>query len=605
MNFLTRMERLINLCLRKDVKVRAGVNACTDGVDTIYLPPLPEKATPEEVLLHENFAFHEKAHFIGKSDPKGYLKGKLQHRLTNAFDDIRCEMIQEKEWTGIKYERRDFYRLMYEKSPNRFQINKKPDVYQFVYQLTCYMIFKWRCDNLGVDDLEITASLELLKAFDKYVSDLKSLTLKQRTQDDSVALAQKLYDRIKDMIKDELEEKKKQEKEDKKKYEDTDSGGSPEESEDDSSEEPDDSSSDDNSENGEPGEPEDGEPDKSSGSESEDEESEDEGLTPEEQEEVEKEVQKILSDFEDYTPGEDADPYTEVKRIIEHKAHHVDRAYMVDPNVHDHIVQAEEGEPWEADNYKVRGLRILGPEGAQMTKLFVSQSAPRILRNQYEGRFDMRSFMADPMDKRRDVYSSRIRGKLEKAAVLIMIDLSGSMRGSRIETAMSVAQGLVYYLDRASVPTMVAGFTTIGVNDNDLYRDIPIRIERFKEFHERFTGQIGRKLTPPENYTMQNNSEYDAMVWGVPFLFKRPEKRKILMVIGDGEPLLGSNTINNKMGRAYKEYLQLCRDAGIITYGFGIDADLSEYFGKDFVRTDSEHLGSKMVRGLKDALTRR
>lgn len=607
LDYLTKMERLINLCLRKKISVRAGISPSTDGKKTIFLPPLPEKASKEDILLHENFAFHEKSHFMGKSDPEKYLKGKLQHTITNAFDDIRCERLQEKKYAGIKLERRDFYRMMYDKSPDRFLIGKEPSIHKFIYELVCYMIFKWRVEDIKAD-INIKASDELLEAFDKYIADLKPETFAQQTQEDTLCLAQKFYDRIKDLVKDELEKEMKKESERGKGDEKPDKSDddNSEETESDGSDGPDDKSGDDSGDTTSD--------DKSSEKDKKEDEGkstvgepldsgEDSGLTEEEKERLLKAVRRIMEKFEEIeTPV--IDPHEEARRAIEFKATHVDNLYMVDPAVEDVIKIAKESPQITADSLKQNGIKMLGVEGARMTKMFISQSHPRRIWNQYEGRFDMRSFLSDPMDKRKDIYTYRKPGQLDKAAVLFLIDLSGSMGRSRINTAYSILQGLLHYLDRGGVPTMAAGFTTIGSTANPVYRDIPVRIEILKTFEERFTSKVSRRCVPNLDI-MQENSEYDAVAWAVPHLLKRTETKKVLIMIGDGSPLIGNITLNTKLSRAYKEYLDLCRKAGVITFGFGIKADLTRFFGKDYVRTDTANLGQDTVSKIKEALERR
>jgi cobalamin biosynthesis protein CobT len=234
--------------------------------------------------------------------------------------------------------------------------------------------------------------------------------------------------------------------------------------------------------------------------------------------------------------------------------------------------------------------------------VFVSKSRESVDFNQHRGRFDMKAFVSDASDQRRDVFSSIRPGSLDKAAVSIAIDNSASMSGQRITKAYQILGGLLYYLDKAGVPVEAAGFTAKDCYDSD-HRDAPVVISVVKTFDEPFKGHPVLRCHPPAycNLTI----ELDCLKFLAPRLYKRPEGKKVLFVLSDGEPCTGNSNLTRKLVVAYKEYIARLREVGIIVVGFGIDTDVTEYFGTDCINTQTNNLGEEIVKKLTEILNRR
>jgi hypothetical protein len=61
-----------------------------------------------------------------------------------------------------------------------------------------------------------------------------------------------------------------------------------------------------------------------------------------------------------------------------------------------------------------------------------------------------------------------------------------------------------------------------------------------------------------------------------------------------------------KLQRAYKEYIDICRKAGIKIFGIGIgDINLEEYFGTDWVAVGAQNVGETLLKKLTEILNRR
>jgi hypothetical protein len=277
-----------------------------------------------------------------------------------------------------------------------------------------------------------------------------------------------------------------------------------------------------------------------------------------------------------------------------------DGPYLVHPDVKDIIGYNEMTDVTSAECIRDRGLKMLGTAGARLTRVFVAESYPRHVHNQYHGRFDMRSFVADPADRRMDIYSRKTGARLDKAAVAFAVDNSESMSGC-IGNIYCILSGILHYLGHASIPTEAVGFTAEDTRSSE-YRDSPVHLSIIKSFGEPYSSEIMRRCSPPRyrNLTV----ELDCLRYMVPHLLARPETKKVLFVLCDGRPCLNSADLTFKLTKAYSEYIQLCKNAGLIVFGFGIGCNLQTFFGEDCVSVTTTNVGEQLLSKLTEVLNR-
>jgi hypothetical protein len=312
-----------------------------------------------------------------------------------------------------------------------------------------------------------------------------------------------------------------------------------------------------------------------------------------------KAVEGVLREVEDRA-DELKTVHDENKETIEEHSADYDSPYMVHPDVKDIIEYNRSTYLTEAEMIKNRGLQMLGTAGARLTRLFVAQSYPRHIHNQYHGRFDMRSYMSDTMDKRTDIYSRKMGARLDKAAVSLMVDNSASMMAC-IGAIYCILSGLLHYLGKARIPTEVVGFTA-GTAKNGDYRDVPVHLTIVKKFEDLYDSAVMQRCVQPSH--MEQNAEVDCLRYMVPRLMARPETKKVLFILGDGNPCIGNDRLSEKLAAAYKEYIELCKEAGIIVFGFGIGCNLRWVFGEDFVSVGTSDVGDQLLTKLTEVLSR-
>lgn len=620
-NFIEQMEGLVNLCSAKRITLLPGDCAKTNCKDTIWLPWLPENATEDDFLKFFTKTGHEQAHFEGGSDVDK-MKGpepkheRLHAMLVNIVDDIRCENNQEIEYPGWKMHRRESYALwVKEHGIEKFKTATKDDLSGFVHALGCLAIMRVRHKQLGMP-VNFDLSKDLKRAYKKYFRDLEAQMDAQEGFEDALRLAGILLQRLKEMLKDDAKDK------DESKDESKPSRGSKESSSEEPNEEPneekdednedssfdgdtsnDDDDSDDEEGDGgaygvDPLDEDNDDADESEGSSGG--ESDHDGEKSAEAEKAAEEALEELNEDEELKTTIDHDMTADIDAIGRESDE-----YIVAPGVKDRIRYNDYTNHYGYGTPEIiqeLGRQILGASLGRLTRLFVANTRPRVLRNQLRGRLDMRAVTSDVWDTRKDLRARRVPGRLSKAAVTFIMDNSGSMIGERARKSYAIMSAMLEPLSRACVPTEVVGFTLAGTITSNKWRDCPVNLDIVKKFTDRYDADVMRRCVPP--ITMHNNCETDCLRWAVPRLLQRPEGKKILFFLGDGMPLTGNGAMDAKLGASFKRYIEGCKEVGILVCGIGIDCDLSWVFGDDFIRVSVGNMGEVILSKLQTILNR-
>ena len=149
-------------------------------------------------------------------------------------------------------------------------------------------------------------------------------------------------------------------------------------------------------------------------------------------------------------------------------------------------------------------------------------------------RVDLRRAMASRFDLRQldRVWLQPVRPKRPEAAVLLLVDLSGSMRGQKIEAAMACVVLIAEALHRSALDWAVAGF-----------QDELIWIRRFEEpFREtvkrrveNMVLEVGDRCPGGLNHA-EWNDDGPCLLEAAAVLEARPTDWRVLLVISDGNP---------------------------------------------------------------------
>lgn len=172
-------------------------------------------------------------------------------------------------------------------------------------------------------------------------------------------------------------------------------------------------------------------------------------------------------------------------------------------------------------------------------------------------------------------------------AVHLLVDLSGSMLGKKIEVAQKSITAFCECLEGTQIRYQVSGFSSGGGGHTNEYERIFNQARKSgKTFHrvEPTNHFIYKKFNEPLQVAKGsvaciresaggNNSDRDAVLWALNELQTCSQKRKVLMVLSDGQPLndmLNENSGNGPLVGALKDAIDECTKAGVQCVGIGI-----------------------------------
>ena len=205
-----------------------------------------------------------------------------------------------------------------------------------------------------------------------------------------------------------------------------------------------------------------------------------------------------------------------------------------------------------------------------------------------------------------------------KDTVLTMlVDSSGSMRGRSMTTAAISADIIGSTLDKCNIKTEILGFTTKHWKGGDSRKlwvecgkpSAPGRLNDLRHIifkpadlaWRRAKKNLGLML---REGLLKENVDGEALLWASSRLMKRPEQRKILMVISDGAPVDDSTLSTNSTSYLDNHLKQVISEIENKTelelIAIGIGHDVTKYYKKAVTIHRAEELGNVMLEQLTD-----
>jgi cobalamin biosynthesis protein CobT len=213
------------------------------------------------------------------------------------------------------------------------------------------------------------------------------------------------------------------------------------------------------------------------------------------------------------------------------------------------------------------------------------------------GRLDARRFPA-VVAGHCNVFKTRQDRSGLDTAVTILVDLSGSMHGSRAIAARDCVMALCEALTRTTVTCEVLGFSNSemipGVHEAARAGGMGAyaRIETldmwiFKAFHERLFEAKGA-IASLDEYAGGDNTDGEALWRAYLRLRDRPEKRKVMLVLSDGEPCAMTFSDDHRVFEAHlREVLARVEGEGRVEcVGLGIQSSAVADFYRRWVCVD-------------------
>ncbi|MER0239266.1 cobaltochelatase subunit CobT [Fulvimarina sp. MAC8] len=199
--------------------------------------------------------------------------------------------------------------------------------------------------------------------------------------------------------------------------------------------------------------------------------------------------------------------------------------------------------------------------------------------------------------------------------VSLVIDNSGSMRGRPITVAATCADILARTLERCGVKVEVLGFTTRAWKGGQsreawLKAGKPPRPGRLNDLRHiiyksadapwrRARRNLGLMM---REGLLKENIDGEALIWAHSRLTKRPEQRRILMVISDGAPV-DDSTLSVNSGNFLERHLRAVIDeieqrSPVELLAIGIGHDVTRYYRRAVTIVDAEELAGAMTEQL-------
>lgn len=274
---------------------------------------------------------------------------------------------------------------------------------------------------------------------------------------------------------------------------------------------------------------------------------------------------------------------------------------------------------WRADldEYLSRQGRLVRRLAARLQRVLLAQQRRQWQFDMPEGILDtarLSRLVTDPLMPL--TFKTDKASPFKDTTVTLLLDNSRSMLGRPIMIAAACADVLGQTLERCGVSVEILGFTTVALHGgqstavweaagrpvapgrlNDLrhiiYKsaDMPYRNAR---------RNLGLML---DKDVLKQNIDGESLLWAYKRLLRRPEQRRILMVISDGAPV-DTSTLAANDGDFLAQHLdsviadiESARQVELIAIGIG--HDVSRFYRESMSVFDARQLGSAMLTRLE------
>ena len=209
-------------------------------------------------------------------------------------------------------------------------------------------------------------------------------------------------------------------------------------------------------------------------------------------------------------------------------------------------------------------------------------------------------------------FKQETKNNFKDTVVTLLIDNSGSMRGRSISLAAICTDIIGSTLERCQVKTEILGFTTKhwkggdskklwvingnGANPgrlNDLRHIIYKSADNSWRRSRKYFGAMLREGL------LKENVDGEALAWSHDRLLKRPEERKILIVISDGAPVDDSTLSANRedfLDNHLREIItKIEKESPVELQAIGIGHDVTKYYKNALTINRAEELGEVLL----------
>jgi cobalamin biosynthesis protein CobT len=205
------------------------------------------------------------------------------------------------------------------------------------------------------------------------------------------------------------------------------------------------------------------------------------------------------------------------------------------------------------------------------------------------GAIDARSLGKLAADRSyRTVFKDFTKTETNNVAVEILVDMSGSMGGAKMNMAKKSAIALAEALKDLQIPFEVTGFYSVDNPEMTRFsRDIEnknrynrsresLSLHVFKDFESSNLSGIEKLFVGVQN------PDGECLAWAAKRLSARKEKRKILLVLSDGQPATADSN-QGILASDLRKKVEKISKIGIECVGIGIMTDAVSHYYPDYI----------------------
>lgn len=190
------------------------------------------------------------------------------------------------------------------------------------------------------------------------------------------------------------------------------------------------------------------------------------------------------------------------------------------------------------------------------------------------------------------VFKTRIENKTLDAAITVLVDMSGSMGGSKAYYALASTLLLNEVCSTLGIPLEVLGFSD---DYTSTYSVAPLMFV-YKAFNDlKITNDQMERDFANSSCFMNGNPDGENILWAHNRLIKRKEKKRLLVVMSDGAPAA------SKRSGGLEEFTQQVIDEiekskQVDIYGLGLCSDsVKHYYKRNDVVFKPQEIPSKLL----------
>ncbi len=263
-----------------------------------------------------------------------------------------------------------------------------------------------------------------------------------------------------------------------------------------------------------------------------------------------------------------------------------------------------------------RHARVVGKLSGKLQRVLMTQQQRHWKFDLDEGILDsarLARVVSDPMASLSFKQESDVLFK--DTVVTVLVDNSKSMLGKPIAIAAACSDLLSQTLERCGVSVEILGFTTTQLHGGEQFdhwksegaASNPGRLNALRHIiykaadtpYRRARRCFGLML---HKDLLKQNIDGEALTWAYERLQRRPERRKILLVISDGAPIdtstMAANDGNFLVDHLHQVITTIENRAEVELIAIGIGHDVNSYYANAMTILDARDLGRSMLAKL-------